>query len=422
MTQQAKPSGTISSEKRPRVYSVEFWRFAFTILVTLYHLEIFFQRKIMPSGTTAVEFFFILAGFTIAMSAARKIENIETRQMSTRDAHRHALEFMKKKLSVIYPMLAVTLILAIVVLPLVTPPIPMFQPPVTDGLWTRFLQRLGALANSEWEWLAMVGTPMGFNNATSDSAPIVPLWFLTQLFIVGYMFSFLMSRKYDLMMFAAPLIAVLGYTFFVLNSENILDFYVKMGVFNAGTVRAISEMAMGVSLYQLYTYLSGRNWKLLGKILLQLLEIYAIYRFCVLTFFADLSIDNFRRIPYILIIILLSFANLTFLTKLLNRKFMEILGKISLPIFLIHFPLATLYVSVLFAVRRSPEARNLPQFILGAGGGGIRNSQLSVGDLLLYLPFVIIVSILMLCLHWGVRKLCARICNRNAEIGDQMQE
>ena len=392
--------------KTPRIYSVEFWRFIFTVIVTLYHLEILYQIKLMPSGTTAVEFFFVLAGFTIAMSAAGRIERGGARELGSKEAGALAWDYLKKKLLAIYPVLAVTLVLAIVVFPLLAPAVPMI--PGTGN--SSFLARLGTLFSSEWEWLFMVGTPMGFNNTTASAAPIVPLWFLTQLLLVGYLYTFLVNRKYDLMMFAAPLIAVLGFTFFVMNSENILDFYVKMGMFNAGTVRAITNMAMGISIYRIYEYLKGRDWSIIGKIAFQLLELFAIYRYVSLTLRADVSIDNFRRIPYVLIIILLSFANITFFSKLTNRKFMEKLGKLSLTMYLIHFPVATAYWTVLFRLRRDNMAWSLPGILQKSGGMTPWQLPipLSIGDLLMYIPIVIIISLLINLLVSSLRKLLRR--------------
>ena len=383
--------------KTPRVCSAEFWRFAFTVIVALYHLEIFYTKKLMPSGTTAVEFFFVLAGFTIAMSASHRIEAGGARELDNRHAHALAVDYLKKKLTAIYPLLAITLVLAIVVFPLAGPTFPIVPGYMQTGFWVRLLERLGVLFGSEWEWLVMVGTPMGFNNASASSAPIVPLWFLTQLIVVGYMYTFLVNRKYDLMMFAAPLIAVFGFTYFALNSENVLDFYIKMGLFNAGTVRAIAEMAMGISIYQLYAFLRKREWSLLGRILLQLLELFAIYRYCALTFGAGVSIDNFRRIPYILVIILLSFLRVTFLSGLLDRKFMERLGKLSLSMYLIHFPVATMYFIGILTLRRRPFWYTLPVFLQRSGGSDQLGHPLalSLGDIVMYLPIVIIAAVLL---------------------------
>ena len=397
----------ITNARKQRVFSVEFWRFAFTIIVALYHLELFYQKKIMPSGTSAVEFFFVLAGFTIAMSASKRIAADGKRELSPREANLCAWDYLKKKLLMIYPVLAMTLVITLVIIPLTGTTFQAGYRAINTGLWQKLLAQVKVLISSEWEWLMMVGTPMGFNNATSATAPIVPLWFLTQLLTVGYLYAYLINRKYDFIMFAAPLISVFGLTFFVLNSENNLDFYIKMGFFNAGTVRALTEMAMGISIYRIYEYMAKRDWKLSGRIILQLLELFAIYRYCALTFNAALSIDNFRRIPYILVIILLSFVNVTFLSKLLNRKFMEKLGRLSLPMYLIHFPVATVYFSLIYRVKMRPGARSAPAFFMMSGGMSPRYQQipLSLGDVVMYLPFVIIVSILMNIAVRGIKRL-----------------
>ena len=397
-------------KKTPRVYSVEFWRFAFTVIVALYHLEIFYQKKLMPSGTGAVEFFFILAGFTIAMSASRRMARDGLRELSARDANALAWGYLKKKLRLIYPALAVTLVITLVVIPLSGAVFTFGSADVNAGFLPRLFAQIKLLLGSEWEWLMMVGTPMGFNNASAASAPIVPLWFLTQLLLVGYLCTFLINRKYDFTMFAAPLIGVLGLTYFVLNSENNLDFYIKMGLVNAGTVRAVTEIAMGITAYRIYEYMIGREWKLPGKIALQLLELLAVYRYCALTFNAPLSIENFRRIPYILIIILLSFVNVTLLSKLLNRKFMEKAGKLSLTMYLVHFPVATVYYYFIYTLKMKPAARALPSFFMRSGGADRMYPPipLSLGDVVMYLPFVIVVSVLINLLISGITRLFRR--------------
>ena len=58
---------------KKRVSAVEFWRFVFTVMVSLYHMEIFFVKKsLFPSGSGAVEFFFVLAGFLLGLSAEKR--------------------------------------------------------------------------------------------------------------------------------------------------------------------------------------------------------------------------------------------------------------------------------------------------------------------------------------------------------------
>jgi peptidoglycan/LPS O-acetylase OafA/YrhL len=101
---------------RSRASTAEFWRFAFTVLVCLYHLEIFFvRRELLISGSSAVEFFFLLAGFLMAKSAARAMEG-RTEPVSVREAHAKALDFVKKKLKAIYPILIIVLLLGFLVI------------------------------------------------------------------------------------------------------------------------------------------------------------------------------------------------------------------------------------------------------------------------------------------------------------------
>ena len=412
MTTIREPLNNTDLKNKPRVYSVEFWRFAFTVIVALYHLEIYYQRKLMPSGTSAVEFFFVLAGFTIAMSAAGRIGGGGARELNARESHVLALDYLKKKLVAIYPLLALTLIITLVVIPFTGAAFTMGYYVPKVGFGTRLLEGFKALISSEWEWLMMVGTPAGsgFTNTGGiavASTPIVPLWFLTQLLVVGYLYTFLVNRKYDLMMFLAPIIGILGFTFFLLNSEHNLDFYIKMGFLNAGTVRALYEMALGISIFQIYKYITSRDWSVIGKVLFQLLELFAIYRYCALTFNAQLSLENFKRIPYILIIILLSFSNITMLSKLLNRRFMEKLGRISLTMYLIHFPVAGVYMSLIFSMKRSNLMWSLPQFLLRSGGSTIlyQPLPLTIGDVIMYLPFVVAVSVLMNIIVAGVKRV-----------------
>lgn len=93
-------------ERRKRVSAVEFWRFVFTVMVSLYHLEIFFMKKtLFPSGSGAVEFFFVLAGFTLAMSAHRRHLARGGEAAAPREAADRALGYVKAKLRAIVPVI-----------------------------------------------------------------------------------------------------------------------------------------------------------------------------------------------------------------------------------------------------------------------------------------------------------------------------
>lgn len=393
LTAQSTP---LTRSRTARVSTVEFWRFAFTVLVCLYHAEMFFgSPKLMPSGSSAVEFFFVIAGFLIAKSARRDLAG-RSEPVTAKEARAKALDFVKKKLKAFYPVLIVVLLLGILVYP-------TFK--------TTFLSRLDNLQNSEWELLMLVGTPFGYDNGAT---PIVPLWFLTALLAVGYVYTYALYKNYDFMMFAAPVIGVLSYVYFTLNSELILDFYVKMGFLNAGMVKAIAEMSFGVSMFALYEYLSKKKLRLGWQIVLSIFELYAIYRLFALMFHQPTDIDNFKRIVYIMIIVLFSFLNKTFFTWLLNRKIWVILGKISFMMYLCHFHLINVYLTLLSSWKSyllsqsmtSPSAYTMWQFLQDTGGGtGFNTAPMSFKDTVLYMILVIAVSTLINLYILFIKKL-----------------
>lgn len=405
MTLQSTPAPQIASAlvqpKKPKVLTVEFWRFAFTVIVCLFHLEIFFgEQTVFASGSSAVEFFFILAGFTMAMSATRHVNGRET-PVTTKEAHEKAVLFVKNKLKAIYPILIFAILLWLVITP------------AAQGV-----SKLQMLQNTEWEWLMLVATPFG---NVEGNAPLVPLWFLTALIIVGYLYTFAIYRKYDFIRFAAPVIGILFYIFFAQNAEVILDFFLPMGFFNAAIVRGIAEMSFGISMYFLYEYLSKKKLGMVWKTILSLFELYAIFRFFQLTLFQPLGVDNYRRLPYIMIIVLLAFLNITLFSRGMNKlgALWKKAGSISLTMYMCHLPLATAYMfyilpqlkmKLMMVAYKAPLAKDLLGFLQKAGGfgPGFRPMPLNWRDIVIYIPLVIIVSILITLIIAAVKRFIAR--------------
>lgn len=404
-------TGTLSHNTR--ISTIEFWRFAFTVLVCLFHLEIYYMnRSILLSGSSAVEFFFLIAGFFLAMSATRDVGG-RTIPVSVSEAHTKALVYVKKKLKAIYPILIVVLLLSFVVYPAVP---------------ASFLDRLLSLQNTEWELLLMVGTPFGFNDGL---APIIPMWFLTALIVVGYLYTYAINRHYDFMKFAAPVIGVLFYVYFALNSTKVLDHSIQMGLLNAGMVRGIAEMSLGVSVFFLYNYLSKKKFNLVWKIGLSLLEVYAIYRFFALTLWQPIEMDNFRRIIYVMIIILLSFLNVTLFARAMNRPFWRKLGGLALTMYLCHFNLIPVYLKVLTSVKMklhimsisSPLAKTLSGLLQGTGGYDAKFQPIPMSwkDVVLFTLLVVAVSILIMLLISAVNKFIIKpgLARYRAKLADK---
>jgi peptidoglycan/LPS O-acetylase OafA/YrhL len=372
-------SETITKKKNARIASVEFWRFLFTVLVCLYHLEIYYTSgKLFPSGTSAVEFFFVLSGFLIALSAGHWFEK-NPQPLSPKEACVKATQFVWKKVKVIFPVIVVTLILHYA---------------MNGGGYSRS-STLEAILNSEWDLLFMVGTPFGYANG---GCPIVPLWFLTALFIAGYVYTYMLYRNFHFTLFLAPLIGVLLYSFFTLNSSLVLDFYAKMGFMTAGTVKAFAEVALGIAMYHLYAHLRKKKLSSLWEVVLTILMIFAIYRYFALTIKVGTGLDNFRRIVYIMIIILLSFLNKDLITSVLNHGFARFLGSISMTMYVCHYTLCNYYFAIVGALWKHNPMSSFLRALNGSAGtgfGGYGGGTINWSIRICYILFVMVVAIIL---------------------------
>lgn len=373
--------------KHKRVASVEFWRFVFTFLVCLYHFEIYFpKRELFLSGSSAVEFFFVLAGFTIAMAAAHKRER-QLEPTTTRAAHLAAIDFVKKKVIAIWPVIFIWAIIYVL---------------TTDTSMLFGKTLMDVILNLEWELLFMVGTPFGFNYGF---APNMPLWFLTCLMVMGYIYTFAINRYYDGTRFAAPIIGIFLYILFGLETMSTLDHNIQVGFSTAGMVKGAAEMALGISMYQVYEVLSKKDFTIPMRVIVALVEVFAIIRLYQLIIGAYVSMDNYRRIIYIMIIVVTSFLNVTPLNRVLNNKFSILLGKISLPMYITHYTLINVYMAqlmkikgdLMFKMMYSPSAEAMYKFLEGTGGydKNFRPVPMSFKDAALYMGFVLIVSIVV---------------------------
>ena len=397
-------TAVLPAGKKRRISSVEFWRFVFTVMVSLYHLEIFFMKKsLFPSGSGAVEFFFVLAGFLLGVGAEKRHLARGGLPAEPGEAASRAIDYAKNKLKAIVPIVLCWLVLHILVSP---------------GL-EGFKGKLDFIMNSEWEVLLMVGTPMGFNGGY---APNIPLWFLTSLIVAGYVYTYLMERHFDLMRFLAPVIGVLGVTFFALKTTSVLDHNILVGCLTAGTLKAFSEMALGIALFFLYVQLREKKPKLPLRLLLQLLELYVIYRLFTLIIGRPAGLENYKRTLYIMALILFSFLRITPLTKVLDNPFSRLLGKITLAMYVCHYTLITLYFTLLqkgkFALMKpggSGSWQSKLYRFLGDTGGFNQKFQMipmSWKDIVLYLLLLLVCAVVVTLVIWALGKLIRGIQQR----------
>jgi hypothetical protein len=178
-----------------------------------------------------------------------------------------------------------------------------------------------------------------------------------------------------------------------------------MSIFNAGTVHAVSEMCFGISMFLIYDRLKRVDLSMFWRVILSLLEAYAIYRYCKLTFGTPVNMDNFRKLPYLMIIVLTSFLNVTVIARLLNNKLSALAAKISLPMYIGHWTMAGLYIGMVMQAKMMPGGSGAWLEKMGGLDGRFKMIPMSVMDVVTFLVIVIGFSALTALLVAAVKKM-----------------
>jgi peptidoglycan/LPS O-acetylase OafA/YrhL len=318
----------MTAQRKERNASIEFWRFAFAVLISLFHFSQRFSPNIIPSASDGVEFFFMLAGFFVAMSASKG----QAIDVSLEEARKRGIDYVIKKLKAVYPTLIVCILLAVFAHPNGKP----------------FMEKLKSLRYSEWELPRLVETPYGLNTSNGWSRH---LWFMLPLLLCGYVYTILMARNKTAVMITAPIVGVLGYSLFVANATALYQQDVWI-VLDGGMARGFAAMALGICVYGLYDYFSKKEISRFWLYALTALECYALYRFWELMFAQPIGPQNYRRYPYLMLIILFAGLNASYIEKLLNTRFSRWLGGLSMTMFLCHFRLSHVYGNYIDFFRR----------------------------------------------------------------------
>ena len=169
----------------------------------------------------------------------------------------------------------------------------------------------------------------------------------------------------------------------------------------SATVKAFAEVALGMSMYHLYAHLRGKKLHPLWEVALTVLMLFAIYRYFALTIKANSGLDNFRRIVYIMIFILLSFLNKDLITSVLNHGFSRFLGSISMTMYVCHYTLCNYYFAVVNALAKNNPTSGFLQGLTGSSamgfssyGGGTINWSIRIT----YILCVIVIAVIIHCL------------------------
>ena len=180
---------------------------------------------------------------------------------------------------------------------------------------------------------------------------VTSTWFLSSLVINSYLIYYLTIKNKDLFVgFIAPVTIILIYAYASRKYGSLSIQGEYSGIFYGALIRSWADMCMGVLSYNFYSFMykwleyeKSVNIKKYKKIifLFNLIEIYMIVS-CLYIINIGFKLDDFNIVIPFVVIIVLAFLNITFISRSLNKKIFKSLGEISYPIYLNHLLVSTI--------------------------------------------------------------------------------
>ncbi len=363
----------VKPKKKERNVAIELWRFLIAISIIGFHIGFIIARTcdgsngyfMIPEakwffGSSEVLLIFTLtAGYFMAAHHEKRENDKEYKEKS---ASRRAWDYTWSRIKGLLPVLVIGYVIGVL-------------------FCTRFYypnynlqQTLTMVVNSAWEFLGFHAA--GLRSTGNEFFNLNgPLWFISAIIIVGYFLYWLLCKYKDLLIgFIAPF----GFIFFAgwwsftgtrasqtawstfglqTTSTNGMggaatDTTATIG-FNNGLIFVLIGLLGGILIYYLVKVLKEHNFTSYGKFGLTVLNLicsglllwYTIYQ---PTYF---NLERWTVALLIIVVITLSLLNEDLLTKLLNNKITNrifgYLGSISLQIYMLHYPIAILIITLL---------------------------------------------------------------------------
>lgn len=297
-------------------------RFLFCTMILLYHSSSFAPSGVHAPGMggyIGVDFFFIISGVYLAMSANRIVSSASGEIAKAPNVGQDTLRYMIRRLGRIYPEYIIALL--IIVIARVA-----LKPQSLSGIPQSLLR-----ASGEWTMLQQ----LGYN----DHNIVGATWYLSALLIASLLL-YPLARKYGdgFLYILAPLIflALFGYTW--QNLKTLQTPRTLMGGFVCeGLVRGIMEMALGGWVYGLARRAEGLRLKAIPRAALTLVEL-AIYVGILVFFLTGTHKDrsNWNAILLLALAQLITQSKLSFTDEYVRGKAFSFLGALSFDIYLGH--------------------------------------------------------------------------------------
>ncbi len=299
---------------------IEFARFAFAIIIMLFHIgddllpgsyRIFGNFTFFSHGFFGVEFFFIVSGYLMASSAFKT-------QGENMPLGKDTCNFLKKKLMAVLPyhilVFGITLSYTVIAR-------------LDEGFDHIFKYLIRVIPN------ALLIQRSGF--ICSDVLGVE--WYISEMLIAMFVLYPLCKKYYEkFTRIIAPVASLLILGYLIKTTGTLSGAKAWSVVFSKTFLRAISEICAGAFAFELTRNFKKLNFSKSDKIGLTIFE--GICYLMVLMFITYDIPKNYVGVFFVFACmgISLSFSDITYGAKLFNNKFVYFLGSLSLPLYLCH--------------------------------------------------------------------------------------
>lgn len=293
---------------------IEFLRFVIISIIVNFHAAHWFPLSvILPAGCLGVEFFFLLSGYLLASSAARRNAPLHTAP-SWIQIHQENQSLFIRKVRAFLPELFVSCLIACAVYALCS------SHPIGSICRTAVITQFG-----NGLFLKMSGLYCGGLNGAS--------WYLSTLLMCTLLLYPLLRRWGNGLVYLVVGILLLGSLFqadpqFYYTPTQPLGFILK------GNVRGMAEMMIGASLYPLVQHLRLGSPTPVGRVLLTCVKWGCFLVFVAYT--AGFHLGLGLLMLALCVMLVLIFWEKCFDSHWYQNKVFLFLGRLSLPLFLSH--------------------------------------------------------------------------------------
>ena len=302
---------------------IDVMRFLVCIMIVVYHfcqVYGFDKFSIVTQGNIGVEFFFVVSGYLMAVSASKQ-STVYGRELAD-DTWR----FTINKVGNFYKYYIVGIILQVII--------------VSVGIkHTSILNILRGILQGIPQFTL---TTMGLDYKHKSILFLSSSWYLSAMVLSSFVLYPMLRKFGDIakkIIFPIGAVFIIGYIYATTDKLNNWDYW--SGAFYIGFLRGISEMALGASLHALTETLSERFAWLFTSEKFAVKLLLTIFKYtCYLVFFLygkGCNLGKYFSIHALLIVslgIALSFMNVGYTIK--ESKLTRWLGKVSLPIYMFH--------------------------------------------------------------------------------------